>query len=191
MNDSRRLSRLFRLGVSRRWPLLIVPTWVAVTLFLAGVASASAVNAALFILGALALVSVLLAGWLVSSGRGDAADQASPAALPPSIPDHRVPVVFLPACARMDEVAPALFSRQCYFPVAQGGEVVGVLSKAALLRAVARGWGDRLIVELMAQNGPAADAAEGKTEGQTSRIEKLGMEVQTLTPEVAKKLDLK
>ena len=71
------------------------------------------------------------------------------------------------------------FLRQCYFPVAQGGEVVGVLSKAALLRAVARGWGDRLIVELMAQNGPAADAAEGKTEGQTLCIEKLGMEVQT------------
>ena len=78
-------------------------------------------------------------------------------AVPPARADDRLPVVFLPARARADEVAPALFSRQCYFPVAQGGEVVGVLSKAALLRAVANGWGDRLIVELMAETVPAAE----------------------------------
>ncbi|MGO8689411.1 MAG: hypothetical protein ACLQLG_07235 [Thermoguttaceae bacterium] len=165
MNDSRRIRRLFGSDVYRRWPFLIVPTWVAVTLFLAGVASASAVSAALFILAALALGSVLLAGWFVFFGRGDAAEQASPAAFPPSLPDHRVPVVFLPACARADEVAPALFARQCYFPVAQGGKVVGVLSKAALLRAVANDWGDRLIVELMAQNAAAAECRGGEDRG--------------------------
>jgi len=32
-----------------------------------------------------------------------------------------------------------------------------VLSKAALLRAVANGWGDRLIVELMAETAAAAE----------------------------------
>ena len=37
----------------------------------------------------------------------------------------------------------------------------------------------------------AGSAAEGKSEGQTPRLEKLGMQVQTLTPEVAKKLELK
>jgi hypothetical protein len=169
MKDSRRLGRLLRLGVSRRWLFLIVPTWVAVTLFLAGVALASAVNAALFILGALALVSVSLIGWFVFSAGGDETDRTSPMAVPPATADHRVPVVFLPARARADEVAPALFSRQCYFPVAQGGEVVGVLSKAALLRAVANGWGDRLIVELMAQTAAATEcevlSPEGRGEG--------------------------
>jgi len=169
MNDSRRLGRLLRLGVSRRWRFLIVPIWVAMTLFLAGVALAPAVSAALFILGALALVSVVLAGWFVFSAGGDEADGTSPAAVPPSLPDHRVPIVFLPACARADEVAPALFSRQCYFPVAQGGEVVGVLSKAALLRAVAHGWGDRLIVELMAQNAAAAECEALSPEGRGNR----------------------
>ena len=54
-------------------------------------------------------------------------------------------------------MAPALFAPQCYFPVAQAGKVVGVLSKAALLRAVANGWGDRLIVELMAEGVAAAE----------------------------------
>ena len=50
-----------------------------------------------------------------------------------------------------------------------------------------------LKVRLAEQPGDlkAGDAAEGKTDGQTQRFEKLGMQVQTLTPEVAKKLELK
>ena len=75
MNDSRRLGRLFGIDVYRRWPFLIVPIWVAVTLFAAGAALASAVNAALFILAALACVSVLLVGWFVFSAGGDEAEQ--------------------------------------------------------------------------------------------------------------------
>ena len=157
MNDSRRLGRLFGSDVYRRWPLLIVPIWVAVTLLAAVAALVSAVNAALFILAALACVSVLLVGWFVFSTGSGKAERTSPRAVPSATADDRLPVVFLPARARADEVAPALFSRQCYFPVAQGGEVVGVLSKAALLRAVANGWGDRLIVELMAETVPAAE----------------------------------
>jgi hypothetical protein len=58
-------------------------------------------------------------------------------------------LIVLPAHARADEVASVLFSPQYYFPVIQGGEVVGVLSKAEILRALANGRGDRLVAELM------------------------------------------
>ena len=37
----------------------------------------------------------------------------------------------------------------------------------------------------------AGAGGEGRTEGQTPRLEKLGMQVQTLTPELAKKLEIK
>ncbi len=159
MNNPRRLGRPLGIDLYRRWPFLIVPLGVAVTLVAAGAALASAVSATLFILATLACVSALMIAWFVFSAGGDGADQPSPPVRPPATPDRRLPVVFLPARARADEVAPALFSRQCYFPVAQGGEVVGVLSKAALLRAVANDWGDRLIVELMAQPAAAAECA--------------------------------
>ena len=46
-------------------------------------------------------------------------------------------------------MARVLFAQQSYFPVAQGREVVGVVSKGRLLRAMAQGQGDRLIAELM------------------------------------------
>ena len=57
--------------------------------------------------------------------------------------------IVLPAHARADEMARVLFAHQSYFPVAQGREVVGVVSKGRLLRAMAQGHGDRLIAELM------------------------------------------
>ena len=59
-------------------------------------------------------------------------------------------IVLLPAHARVDEAATALFSPQYFFPVIQAGEMVGVLSKAELLRARANDQGDRLVAELMA-----------------------------------------
>jgi hypothetical protein len=42
-----------------------------------------------------------------------------------------------------------LFMHQNYFPVIQGREVVGVVSKGRLLCTLAHGQGDRLIAELM------------------------------------------
>ena len=49
-----------------------------------------------------------------------------------------------------------------------------------------------LKVRLTEQPGNlAAGTAEGTIEGQTPRLEKLGMQVETLTPDVAKKLELK
>ena len=55
--------------------------------------------------------------------------------------------------ARADEVTPVLFQRQNLYPVAQGGQVVGVVSKGRLLWAIANGHGNRLITELMNQSG--------------------------------------
>ena len=55
MNYSRRLGRLFGIDVYRHWPFLIVLIWVALTLFAAVAALASAVNAALFLLAAIGL----------------------------------------------------------------------------------------------------------------------------------------
>ena len=50
-----------------------------------------------------------------------------------------------------------------------------------------------LKVRLAEQPGEmkAGAGTEGKGEGQTSQLEKLGMQVQTLTPELAKKLEIK
>ena len=56
MNNPRRLGRPLGIDLYRRWPFLIVPLWVAVTLVAAGAALASAVSATLFILAALACV---------------------------------------------------------------------------------------------------------------------------------------
>ncbi len=161
MNYSQRPGRLLGVDACRRRPFLIVPIWAALILLAAGAALASAVNAALFILAALACASVLAVGWFVFSG--DGAEKASPTAAPPSLAGNRPPVVFLPARARADEAAAALCSPQCYFPVAQGGEIVGVLPKAALLRAMANGWGDRLIVELMAETVSSSTGTGGRT----------------------------
>jgi hypothetical protein len=52
-----------------------------------------------------------------------------------------------------------LSAQQSYFPVAQGREVVGMISKGRLLCALAQGEGDRLIVELM--NHPQSPASAG------------------------------
>jgi hypothetical protein len=69
----------------------------------------------------------------------------------------------LPAHARADEVAKVLFAPQYYFPVSQAGEVVGVVSKGTLVRALANAQGDRLIAELMAETGQAVPCAARAT----------------------------
>ena len=102
MNDSRRLGGRFGVDVCRRWPFLIVPIWVALTLIAAGAALASAVNAALFLLAALAGASALLVGWFVCFAAAGEADRTPPTAILPSTPGNRPAVVFLPArAARM------------------------------------------------------------------------------------------
>jgi Zn-dependent protease len=65
----------------------------------------------------------------------------------------------LPAHARADDVARALFTEQYYFPVVQEDTVIGVLSKAALLTALANGQGDRLVAELAIEAGNTAPHA--------------------------------
>jgi hypothetical protein len=67
----------------------------------------------------------------------------------PQAADAAESLIVLPAHVRADEVTRVLFARQSFFPVAQGGEVIGVVSKGRLLRAIANGRGDRLIAELM------------------------------------------
>jgi Zn-dependent protease len=74
----------------------------------------------------------------------------------PAIPKNPATFVLLPAHARAHDVAKVLFSQQYYFPVLHDREVVGVLSRAALLKALANARGDRLIAELMTEANCAA-----------------------------------
>jgi hypothetical protein len=74
----------------------------------------------------------------------------SPAKSPSSVlVDEDPSFIVLPAHARAKDMTRVLFARQSYFPVAQGGEVVGVISKGRLMSALADGQGDCLIAELM------------------------------------------
>lgn len=111
----------------------------------------------LAILGLMGNVSLLLVAALVFvAARSEArmADPRVPAPDQPATDGQPTSFVMLPAHARADEEERAVFAPQYYFPVIQGGEVVGVLSKTALLSALANGHGDRLIAELM---GPTPD----------------------------------
>ena len=49
MKDSRNLGRLNGIGAFLPWPLVIVPTWVALTSLAAGTVLVSTVNATLFV----------------------------------------------------------------------------------------------------------------------------------------------
>jgi Zn-dependent protease len=72
-----------------------------------------------------------------------------PAAVPESSIGAAAAWVVLPVHARANEVIGLLFHGQDLYPVVQGTEVVGVVSKGRLLWAIANGHGDRLIAELM------------------------------------------
>ena len=104
---------------------------------------------------------LLVAVFVFVAARNEArlATLQEPAADETTVPDESAAFIMLPAPARADEEGGALFSQQYFFPVVQGGEVVGVLSKASLLRALAHGQGDRLIAELMVQTREAAPYA--------------------------------
>jgi Zn-dependent protease len=121
----------------------------------AGVGQGLAICLALVgLLGNWTLLLVALFVFVAARAEADAvtaqsltAQQAN--AAPCTTPAVSNALVLLPAHARADEVTQAMFSQQHYFPVVQGGEVVGVLSKATLLRALANDQGDWLVAELM------------------------------------------
>jgi hypothetical protein len=129
--------------------LLTVPTLVALTALAAGAVLASAVNATFFLFAALVgipLIALVTLGRDAWSPRRTATSAAAPA---PRAGEDCPSFIALPAHARADELTRVLFSHQTYFPVTQGREVVGVISKGRLLSALAHGRGDRLIAELM------------------------------------------
>jgi Zn-dependent protease len=120
----------------------------------------------LTVMGLFGSWNLLLVGLFVFVAARGEADRAASRPTMPSSPDASEggPLVLLPAHARADEVARAVFAEQYYFPVVQGREVVGVLPKAALLRALANRQGDRLIADLMTEQenfNPAACVGSG------------------------------
>jgi len=140
------------------WSFLAALFSVALTLLAAGAALAMAFRAAFFLLVVFGSVSLLyfalfspLARRHEDSGtkRVRAANESPAQSQSAVCADISPSFIVLPAHARADEMTRVLFARQSYFPVAQGREVVGVVSKGQLLRAMAQGHGDRLIAELM------------------------------------------
>jgi len=138
---------------------LTAPTLVALTSLAVGAVLASAVNATFSLLAAFVAgvsVSVLIARCRhVMSSRQNvmstaAGSQNTESPAPAVRAGEDCPsFIVLPAYARADELTRVLFAQQTYFPVAQGGEVVGVICKGRLLCALSHGQGDRLIAELM------------------------------------------
>ena len=129
---------------------------VAWTALAAGAVLASAVHATFCLLAALTCCALALAGSTAVLALRKRSRAATPGpkmseSPPPPHPaaEGSPSFIVLPAHARADEVTRVLFAEQSYFPVVQGREVIGVIFKGRLLRAIARGQGDRLIVELM------------------------------------------
>ncbi len=138
---------------------LTVPTLVALTSLAAVAVLAPAVNATFSLLAALVAgvsVIVLVALWrrvfssrrsVTSTAAGSKTTESPAPAV--SAGEDCPTFIVLPAHARADELTRVLFAQQTFFPVTQGREVVGVISKGRLLCALAHGQGDRLIAELM------------------------------------------
>ncbi|MGA2259519.1 MAG: hypothetical protein ABSG53_32995, partial [Thermoguttaceae bacterium] len=153
MKSSWNLSRLGGIASSPYWSFLVALFWVALTSLAAGVALALAFHAAFFILAAFGCANLLVMALLVVLARRRGAPGVkfqiagdSPVESQSAVHADRCPsFIVLPAHARADEMTRVLFAHQSYFPVAQGREVVGVISKGRLLRAMSRGHGDRLI----------------------------------------------
>jgi hypothetical protein len=148
-----KLARISGIDIYLHWFFLIVPAWVALTWLATGSVLVSAVSASLFILAVFVCVLLREFG---HAARSEAAETLRASREASAVrPEPCSSVLTLPAHARADEVAGVLFSPQNYFPVLQGGKVVGVLSKSRLLRALANKHGDRLVAELMTGNsGP-------------------------------------
>jgi Zn-dependent protease len=98
--------------------------------------------------------NLLLVGLFVFVAARSEADSLTPQTtveMPAKAVQENGPKVVLPSHARAIEVARALYAKQNYFPVLQDCKVVGVISKNALLSALANQQGDRMIVELMVE----------------------------------------
>ena len=157
MKPSWNLNRLRGTARSTHWSFLAALLWVALTSLAAGAALALAVHAAVFILAAFVSANLLFMALVVflakrreTPGKKFQVASDSPVESQSAVAADECPsFTVLPAHARADEMARALFAHQSYFPVAQGREVVGVISKGRLLRAMAQGHGDLLIAELM------------------------------------------
>jgi stage IV sporulation protein FB len=108
----------------------------------------------LAIVGLLGYWNLLLVGlfvFLAARNEADGLTSQKNMAIPGEAEHDHGPKVVLPSHVRAIEVARALYAKQNYFPVLQGCKVVGVISKSALLSALANQQGDRLIVELMVE----------------------------------------
>jgi hypothetical protein len=143
MNCSRKRGRLRGATVYLPWLVAIVPSWVALTAMATGAVLALVVGATIFIFAALVCVAAV-ARRKGSRGASRTADAAAAGA-----ESQRDRVIVLPAHARAADVARALFTSQNYFPVLQDREVVGVISKGVLLRALANSQESRLVAEMM------------------------------------------
>jgi hypothetical protein len=136
------------------------PTPVALTLLATGAVLAPAVNAtfpilAVLVCGVLALggLTAVLAVCKRTRAVYPRAKKSESPMPPIAVVDGSLSFIVLPAHARADEMTRVLLAHQNYFPVAQGREVVGAISKCRLLTAIALGQGDRLIAELMNHTG--------------------------------------
>ena len=94
---------------------------------------------------------LLIALFVFLAARSEANAVTSQASVT-SQPDARetpASIILLPAHACANQVTRALFAPQDNFPVVQDGKVVGIVSKATLLSALANREGYRLLTELM------------------------------------------
>ena len=94
---------------------------------------------------------LLIALFVFLAARSEANAVTSQASVT-SQPDARetpASIILLPAHACANQVTRALFAPQDNFPVVQDGKVVGIVSKASLLSALANREGYRLLTELM------------------------------------------
>ncbi len=133
----------------------------------AGVGQALAVCLAVIgFFGSANLVLIGLFIFLAARGEAHAVAAQAPTPSRPPAPELPPSIILLPAHARANELTRALFAPQGNFPVVQGGEVVGILSKATLLSALANGKGSRLIGELMMD----ADRATPRLDYENARL---------------------
>ena len=153
-----KLGRICGIDVNLHWSFLIVPAWVALTWLATGSVLVSGVSASLFLLAVFVYALLYDFGHAARSVVATTLRASREASL--VRPQPCSSVLTLPAHARADEVTGVLFSPQNYFPVLQGSEIVGVLSKSRLLRALANEHGDRLVAELMTgDSGPEPSLA--------------------------------
>jgi hypothetical protein len=165
-NYSWKLGRLG--GIAARLPRLlpIVLAAVTVTSFAAGDPLSSTVSGILFLVAILAYF--LRDRFLVGRRKAEAVSSETAPPIRPATDKAIAALVLLSARARADEVARALLVRQAYFPVVQGDLIVGIVSRASLLNALANGEGDRSLSELMVAADRAAPRLDYESAGAAS-----------------------